>query len=149
LRGLYPATQTLSRYRCYQQRHWSHSPLPDVAKAQQRDLGNLCAPRLTRSGLALSFTYNSIGGSLHLNANHYFGLRSVKQRGRRLTAWSRMQIDDSVYVVFGAKLDHPVQMFEPRLLNDPWVVIVFKMSIIDLSRSVRADFKAYRYADTV
>jgi hypothetical protein len=47
-----------------------------------------------------------------------------------------MQVNDGVDLVLGANVDHPIQMLEPRLLDDPWVGAVFEMPIIDLRRQV-------------
>jgi hypothetical protein len=47
-----------------------------------------------------------------------------------------MKINHGVDLVFGANVDHPIQMPEPRLLDDSRVGVVFEMPIIDLRRQL-------------
>lgn len=75
LRGLYPATQTLSRYRYGQRYQWKSLPSPSVAREPRRDLESPYESRLMGSGLVELITYNSLDGCRHQNANHCFGLR--------------------------------------------------------------------------
>jgi hypothetical protein len=48
-----------------------------------------------------------------------------------LAARSRMEIKDSIYVFFSTEIDHSIEMFESILLEDTWIHVVFKMTVVE------------------
>jgi hypothetical protein len=60
-----------------------------------------------------------------------------------------MKVNHGVDLVFGANSDDPIEMLEPRLLDDSRVGVIFEMPIVDLPKSGRIVPQTYRNADTV
>lgn len=48
-----------------------------------------------------------------------------------LSTRSGVHIQNGVYLLFCAQFYHPIQMFETRFLQYPWVHIILKMAIIE------------------
>ena len=62
-----------------------------------------------------------------------------------LAAWSRVHIEDGVDSMLSTDIDDPVQMLEPRLLENAGVHIIcdwFKLDLRTMKQKVRTDLQS-------